>query len=121
MDQVIQSHFWLTSGSHGEPYANWALPGTACGYALGQDGRSSVDAAMLKAVSARLSDMLDWLLPGQRRVSDEHFLSGDEGSDDEKRRWLPEVQSLAKLYRLLPKSRDFPTFDRNLVEKDSCC
>ena len=31
---------WMTRGSHGKPYANWALPGVACSYAIGADGRS---------------------------------------------------------------------------------
>ncbi len=60
---------------------------------------SSIDAAMLKAVSARLSGTLDRLLPGQRRISDEHFLSGDEGSDGEAPDWLPYLRALVELYR----------------------
>ena len=74
---------WMTSGSHGKPYANWALPGAACSYAIGRDGRSSVDDAVLEAVLTRLVDVLDWLFPGQRRISDEYVLSGDESSGDE--------------------------------------
>ncbi|KAF5374108.1 hypothetical protein D9615_008811 [Tricholomella constricta] len=73
---------WMTSGSHGKPYANWALPGAACSYAIGADGRSSVDDAVLELVSTRLTDALDWLFPGQKRISDEHALNGDESSDD---------------------------------------
>jgi hypothetical protein len=73
----------MISGSHGKPYANWALPGTACSYAIAADGRSSVDKAVLKAVSARLTDALDCLFPGQKRISDEHVSSGDENSDGE--------------------------------------
>ncbi len=64
---------WLTSGSHGKPHAHWALPGTACGHAVGNDGGCSVDTPVLIAVSARLGDALDWFLPGQRRISDEHW------------------------------------------------
>ena len=73
----------MTSGSHGKPYANWALPGAACSYAIGADGRSSVDDDVLEAVLTRLVDGLDWLFPGQRRISDEFVSSGDESSDDE--------------------------------------
>jgi len=67
----------MTSGSHGKPYANWALPGAACSYAIQADGRSSVDDAVLKAVSIRLTGALDFF-PGQKRVSDDHVSSGDE-------------------------------------------
>jgi len=72
----------MTSGSHSKPYATWALP-AACSYAIRADGRSSVDEAVLKAVSARLTDALDWLFPGQKRISDEHVSTGDESSDGE--------------------------------------
>ena len=61
---------------------------------------SSIDAAMLKAVSARLSGTLDRLLPGQRRISDEHFLSGDEGSDGEAPDWLPHLRALVELLQV---------------------
>lgn len=71
---------WMTSGSHGKPYANWALLGAASLYAIGADGRSSVDDAVLKGVSTRLRDTLDWLFPGKKRISDEHVLSGDDSS-----------------------------------------
>ena len=74
---------WITSGSHGKPYANWALPGAACPYAIEADGRSSIDKAVLEAVRMRLVDTLDWLFPGKKRLSDEHVSSGDESSDDE--------------------------------------
>jgi hypothetical protein len=73
----------MTSGSHGKPYANWALPGAACSYAIGADGRSLVDEAVLEAVLTRLPDALDRLFPGQKRISDEHVSSGDESSGDE--------------------------------------
>jgi len=71
---------WMTSGSHGKPYPNWALPGTACAYAKQPDGRSSVDKTLLAGVSMRLKDALNKLSPGQNRVSDE-FTSGGESSD----------------------------------------
>ena len=63
----------MTSGSHGKPYANWTLPSAVCLYAIGTDGRSSVDEAVLKAVWTRLTDTLAWLFPGQKRIFDEHF------------------------------------------------
>jgi hypothetical protein len=73
----------MTSGSHGKPNANWALPGDACSYAIEADGRSSIDKAVLEAVGIRLVDTLDWLFPSQKRISDEHVSGGDESSDDE--------------------------------------
>ena len=88
----------MTSGSHGKPYANWALPGAACSYAIGADGRSSVDEAVLKAVLTRLTDALDWLFPGQKRIFDEHVSSGDEGSGSEQdeSEWRQEVVGFAR-------------------------
>ena len=52
----------MTSGSHGKPYVNWALPGAACPYAIEADGRSFIDKAVLKAGCIRLVDTLAWLL-----------------------------------------------------------
>ena len=57
----------MTSKSHGKPYANWVLPGAACSYAIGADGKSSVDEAVLKAIWIRLTDVLAWLFPDQKR------------------------------------------------------
>ena len=57
---------WMTSETHGEPCANWALPGAACPYAIKADGNSSIDKAVLEAVDNLLVDALDWLFPGQR-------------------------------------------------------
>ena len=70
----------MTSGSHGKPYANWTLPSVVCLYAIGTDGRSSVDEAVFKAIWTRLTDALALLFPGQKRISDDHFSSGDESS-----------------------------------------
>jgi len=50
---------WMVSRSHGKPHANWALPGAACSY----DGTSSLDKAVLQAVSMRLRNALDSLFP----------------------------------------------------------
>ena len=88
----------MTSGSHGKPYANWALPGAACSYAIGADGRSSVDEAVLKASWIRLTDALAWLFPGQKRISDEHVSSGDESSGGEQgeSEWRRKVATLAR-------------------------
>ncbi|THH03284.1 hypothetical protein EW146_g10473 [Bondarzewia mesenterica] len=69
---------WSTSGSHGKPYATWALPGDAARY-----GTSDVDAAVLHGVSVRLTDTLAWLFPGQKKISDEHVSSGDDSSDSD--------------------------------------
>ena len=86
----------MTSGSHGKPYANWTLPSAACLYAIGTDGRSSVD--VLKAVWTRLTDTLAWLFPGQKRISDERFSSGDESSGDEQgeSEWRRKMATLAR-------------------------
>lgn len=73
----------MTGGSHGKPCANWALPGDACPYAMGANGRSTIDARVLSSVSVRLTDTLAWLFPGLKRISGEHVSSGDEGSDYE--------------------------------------
>ncbi len=83
---------WMTSGSHGKPYANWALPGAVYGYAVEENGMSSVDAAVLNAVSVSLEDTLDWLLPGQRRISDEDESFNDEQGEPE---WVQEVYEIA--------------------------
>jgi len=77
----------MTSRSHGKPYANWALPGAACSYAIQADGSSSVDKPVSRGVSTWLTDTLDWLSPGQERVSDS---SGNESSDGEQ--GVPEWQ-----------------------------
>ncbi|THH16633.1 hypothetical protein EW146_g4031 [Bondarzewia mesenterica] len=74
---------WVTSRSHGKPYANFGLPGAACEHAMGQDGRSAVDGAVLRGVSIWLKDSLAWLFPGQRRISDEYVSSSDESSGEE--------------------------------------
>ncbi|GBE80256.1 hypothetical protein SCP_0214710 [Sparassis crispa] len=73
---------WLTSGSHGKPYATWALPGPSYAHARIRSGKNVVDAAVLDGVSVRLTDTLAWLFPGQKRVSDEHVSTG-ESSDSE--------------------------------------
>lgn len=86
---------WMTSRSHGKPYTNWALPGAACSYAIQADGRSSVDKAVLKPVSTRLTDALDWLFPGQKRISDEHVSNGYESPDSEQEEFQRQLMDLA--------------------------
>lgn len=71
----------MTSGSHGKPYANWAIPGAA--YAVGDNGESRIDEDVLKKVKQRLEDTLKWLVLG-RRDSDEHDSSDKGSSEDEK-------------------------------------
>ena len=66
------------------------LSGAAYSYAIGTDGKNSVDEVVLKAVLTRLTDAL---FSGQRRISDEHVSSGDESSSSEQGapgwlRWL---------------------------------
>jgi hypothetical protein len=86
---------WTTSGSHDKPYANWVLPGAD---ALEADGTSSVDEAVLDAVSVRLTDALDWLFPGQKKISDDHVSSGESSDDDERpSKWRLHVHTLAGL------------------------
>ena len=50
---------WMTSGSHGKPYANWALPGAA-GEQI-EAALRGVDRQVAKGVNTRLKDMLAWL------------------------------------------------------------
>jgi len=81
----------MTSGSHGKPYADWALPGVA----VGKGG--SVDNFVLNSVSTRLGDVLDRLFPGQRRVTGGYVSSDDEfSSDEEEAEWLSEFMAFAK-------------------------
>jgi hypothetical protein len=68
---------WLTSKSHDKPYVNWALPGAAYSY----DGMRSVDKFVLKGVSMRLTDTLDWLFL-QKRPSDEFYSAGSDNTCD---------------------------------------
>ena len=67
---------WMTSGSHGQLYANWALPGAA-----GEQIEATlhgVDGQVVKGVNTRLKDMLSWLnvKSGPRRISDVRVSSG---------------------------------------------
>jgi len=74
---------WMTSGSHGKPYANWALPGTA-GEQIGAALRG-IDGQVAKGINTRLKDMLAWLnvKGGPKRISDERASSGSESDTSE--------------------------------------
>jgi hypothetical protein len=72
---------WMTSGSHGKAYPNWALPGDACAY----QSRDRVDKEVMKQVYQRLLDQVKLLVPGERSVSGEYVSSGGEGSEFEER------------------------------------
>jgi hypothetical protein len=74
---------WMTSGSHGKPYANWALPVTA-GEQIEATLRG-VDGQVAKGVNTRLKDMLAWLnvKGGPKRISDERASSGSDSDTSE--------------------------------------
>ena len=59
------------------------------------NGRSSVDDAVIKAVSTQLTDTLAWLLPGPRRISDEYVSSDESFNGDQAPEWLLEVEENA--------------------------
>ncbi|KAI6010793.1 hypothetical protein F5J12DRAFT_821737 [Pisolithus orientalis] len=82
---------WLTSGSHGKPYAAWALPGFSYDHVRVSGGRSDIDAAVLLGVGRRLSRTLAELFPNQRRLSDEHRSSEseEEGRGSERQLYHP--------------------------------
>jgi hypothetical protein len=74
---------WMTSGSHGKPYTNWALPGT-----VGEQIRTTlcgVDGQVVKGINTRLKDMLAWLnvKGGPKRISDERASSGSKSDTSE--------------------------------------
>ena len=73
----------MTSGSHGKPYANWALPGTV-GEQIGTTLRG-VDGQVVKGINTRLKDMLAWLnvKGGPKRISDKRASSGSESDTSE--------------------------------------
>jgi OTT_1508-like deaminase len=73
---------WMTSGSHGKPYATWALPGNACNGILGDNWMGYADEAVVQGIKTRLTDTLSWLQPGSKRPSDEH-VSNDSSSDND--------------------------------------
>ncbi|KIM42396.1 hypothetical protein M413DRAFT_444814 [Hebeloma cylindrosporum] len=65
---------WKTSRNYGKPFANWALPGAACPYAI-QAGRSLVDEATSDAVLRQLNYVLVECLrkdSGKKRSADDN-------------------------------------------------
>jgi hypothetical protein len=55
------------------------------------NGRSSIDKGVLEIVGMRLVDTLEWLFPGQRRISDE---GGDEDDEQEMPEWRLKVSAV---------------------------
>jgi hypothetical protein len=76
---------WMTSGSHGKPCANWALPGAP--YALEANGRSRIDEDVCFGVCTRLRETIDEQVLS-RWASDEHRSSDDEeGARSQRTGW----------------------------------
>jgi OTT_1508-like deaminase len=92
---------WMTSGSHGKPYDNWALPGAASEME-GVRAWRRFDRYVITGVYTRLTDTLTWvrkLTP--KRISDEHASSdsdsdSSEGAGDDRIRkiWAGDVVGL---------------------------
>ncbi|KIM72906.1 hypothetical protein PILCRDRAFT_15712 [Piloderma croceum F 1598] len=80
---------WMTSGSHGKPYDNWALPGAA-GEMKGVRAWRRFDEHVIMGVYTRLTDTLAWVRKlAAKRISDEHASSGSdsdgsEGAEDDR-------------------------------------
>jgi len=57
--------------------------------AIGHDGKSQVDEVVLRGVQTRFQDTIEWLCPGQRRISDQHVSSDESGcgSDEADEKW----------------------------------
>ena len=84
-NEIYQTR-WMTSGSHGKPYATWALPGIARPYLKWGNAERpniTVDSRVLGDITLRLRDTLDWLFPGSRRKSDEHVSSESSDSSED--------------------------------------
>jgi hypothetical protein len=77
---------WITSGSHGKPYANWALPDKK--YAEGDGRRSCVDGDVCTQIAARSRRAIDGEthIKLTRWTSDEHRSSSDEEANQKSRR-----------------------------------
>ncbi|KAG6862750.1 hypothetical protein C0991_010369 [Blastosporella zonata] len=68
---------WMTSGCHGKPYENWALPGPAG--EMQEVMVKKVNRLVIDAISMRLVDTLAWAMQANmkfKRISDEHASSG---------------------------------------------
>jgi hypothetical protein len=80
---------WMTSGSHGKPYDNWALPGGA-GEMKGVSAWRRFDQHVIMGIYTRLTDTLAWVRKlAAKRISDEHASSGSdsdgsEGAEDDR-------------------------------------
>jgi len=69
---------WMTSGSHGKPYDNWALPGAA-GEMEGVRAWRRFDTHVINGVNTRLIDTLAWVKEiDVKRISDERASSGSD-------------------------------------------
>ena len=74
---------WMTSGSQGKPYDNWALPGAASEME-GVRAWHRFDQYVVKSVYTRLTDTLAWvrkLIP--KRISDKHASCGSDSDSSE--------------------------------------
>jgi hypothetical protein len=75
---------WMTSGSHGKPDANWALPGAP--YELGANRRSRIDEDVCFGVRVRLRNAIDKQVLS-RRASDQYLSSDDEDARSRRTGW----------------------------------
>jgi len=83
---------WMTSGSHGKPYAGWTLPDVSN---WGGNDIQTVNRRVMEQISACVHDVLDWLVPNHaKRTPDEHY-SSDSSEDAEVR---PLTVEMAKEY-----------------------
>jgi len=79
----------MTSGSHGKPYDNWALPGAA-GEMKGVRAWRRFDEHVIMDVYTRLTDTLAWVRKlTAKRISYEDVSSGSdsdgsEGAEDDR-------------------------------------
>lgn len=66
---------WLTSGSHGKPYATWALPTPSYKHSGDEE---VIGETVVSRIERRLNDALDKRHANLKRDSDEHRSSGSE-------------------------------------------
>ncbi|KZT05169.1 uncharacterized protein LAESUDRAFT_727420 [Laetiporus sulphureus 93-53] len=69
---LVHHTTWMTGGSHGKPYMNWALSNDI-----------PVDLKVVAAMRMRVLDTLKWMEGWQRRPSDEHASSSGSSPDSE--------------------------------------
>jgi hypothetical protein len=93
---------WMTSGSHGKPYAGWTIPTMSNG---GGSGIQRVNQHVIEQISTRVHDVLEWLIPNYvKRVSesDEHYSS--DSSEDEVPRLTMTKEAITEEYsRMSPE------------------